>query len=327
MRKILVFASAAMLLSASLLTAQSSKPKRINKAIDLLEQGQPIYYTGSTGGFEDGEKMAQTAADYINYGLEHGAFNMTKLREFMQGLVQGGPTKSGHRTPAVIVTLPIYATDAASMRANAWMIQQVLAAGVHGILMCHANEPEAIRVFVEATRYPFAPKAAGLEEGITRGSGSQGFASEIWGVSRTEYMRKADPWPLNPEGEILLGLKIENRHALANAEESARVSGIGFAEWGPGDMGMSLLGLPEDTPGGRRAGRRGGRTPRTFHPAMVAARSRVLAATKAAKITFLNSCNEDNVIDMIKEGVMICTGGEGPGATKGREFSKRPRPW
>jgi hypothetical protein len=60
---------------------------------------------------------------------------------------------------------------------------------------------------------------------------------------------------------------------------------------------------------------------------MIAARSRVLAATKAAKIAFLNSCNETNVIDMIKEGVMICTGGDGPGATKGREFTKRPQPW
>jgi 4-hydroxy-2-oxoheptanedioate aldolase len=61
------------------------------------------------------------------------------------------------------------------MRANSWMIHQVLAAGVHGILMCNANDPEAIRTFVEATRYPFAPNAAGLDakEGMTRGNGSQ----------------------------------------------------------------------------------------------------------------------------------------------------------
>ena len=64
------------------------------------------------------------------------------------------------------------------MRANSWMIHQVLAAGVHGILMCNANDPEAIRAFVEATRYPFAPNAAGLDakEGMTRGNGSQGMS-------------------------------------------------------------------------------------------------------------------------------------------------------
>ena len=36
------------------------------------------------------------------YELEHGAFGMTRLREFMRGLVDGGPTPSGRRTPAVI---------------------------------------------------------------------------------------------------------------------------------------------------------------------------------------------------------------------------------
>ena len=41
---------------------------------------------------------------------------------------------------------------------------------------------------------------------------------------------------------------------------------------------------------------------------MRAARSRVLKATKDAKIYFLNSCNDKNVVEMIKEGVMICTG-------------------
>ncbi len=30
--------------------AEPYKPKRINKAIELLEQGQPIYYTTSSGG-------------------------------------------------------------------------------------------------------------------------------------------------------------------------------------------------------------------------------------------------------------------------------------
>jgi hypothetical protein len=41
---------------------------------------------------------------------------------------------------------------------------------------------------------------------------------------------------------------------------------------------------------------------------------------------FLNAVNENNIEDMIKEGVMICSGGEAA-ATKGRTFSKRPTPW
>ena len=34
--------------------AQAPKPKHINRAIELLEAGQPIYYTGSHSGTEGG---------------------------------------------------------------------------------------------------------------------------------------------------------------------------------------------------------------------------------------------------------------------------------
>ena len=92
-----------LLLAAGVAAAQA--PKRINKAIDLLGQGQPIYYTGGHEGmsanFEAGQKMAQTWADYINYDMEHAPFNVSALAEFMRGLVKGGPTKSGHRLDSV----------------------------------------------------------------------------------------------------------------------------------------------------------------------------------------------------------------------------------
>ena len=104
--------------------AQTPKPKRINRAIELLEQGQPIYYTGSHSGtvgtFEQGKQDAQTWADYINYDMEHAPFNVSALAEFMRGLAKGGPTRSGHRTPTVIVTLPTDGSDEVTMRANAW---------------------------------------------------------------------------------------------------------------------------------------------------------------------------------------------------------------
>ncbi len=304
-------------------TAETPKPKRINKAIELLEQGQPVYYTGGRGGFEEGKKLNQTYADYINYEMEHGVFDLTQLREFMRGLVAGGPTKSGHRTPAVIVTLPVLGLDAASMLANSWVVQQTLATGVHGILLCHARSPEAVRVFVESVRYPFAERVAGLGEGW-RGSGSQGYASQMWGISPNEYVKKADPWPLNKNGEILLGLKIEDKIALGNSEKTTKVPGVGFAEWGPGDMGWSLVGLVEGPPRGR--GAQGERRPQEFPPIMLEARRRVLNATKAAKVFFLNAVAEADVEEQIKEGVMVCAGGPAA-AEKGRKFTKRTMPY
>ena len=55
------------------LGAQTPKPTHVNRAIELLEAGQPIYYTGSHSGtegtFEAGKADAQTWADYISYDM------------------------------------------------------------------------------------------------------------------------------------------------------------------------------------------------------------------------------------------------------------------
>jgi hypothetical protein len=100
----------------------ADKPKRINRAVELLEQGQPIYYTGShdgtEGSYAQGVKDAQTYADYISYDMEHAPFDVKGLADYMQGLVKGGPTKSGHRTPPVIVNVPVNGTDEATVRAK-----------------------------------------------------------------------------------------------------------------------------------------------------------------------------------------------------------------
>lgn len=84
---------------------------RVNRAIELLAGGQPIYYIGGHTGhvltFAQGQQDARTWADYINVGMEHGSFDLAGLAEYMRGLVDGGPTRSGHRTPAVIVEAPV----------------------------------------------------------------------------------------------------------------------------------------------------------------------------------------------------------------------------
>jgi 4-hydroxy-2-oxoheptanedioate aldolase len=297
----------AVAVSVAGMFADDVKPKRINRAIELLEQGQPIYYTGShegtEGNFEQGVKDAQTYADYISYDMEHAPFDVKGLADYMRGLAKGGPTKSGHRTPAVIVNVPVNGTDENTVRANAWMFHQVLATGVHGILLCHADTPGAVRAFVEAVRSP--------ANGGRRGVHGNPTAARIWGIAADEYGEKADVWPLNPKGELLLGLKLEDKYALENAESNAKVPGIAFAEWGPGDMAYSL---------GVKNG------PGPMPPLMQAARAKVFAATKSAKIFFLNSMNADTVVDMIKEGVMVGPASQ-QAAEIGRKYTKRTMPW
>ena len=306
------------LVVSALAQAPAPKPKRINRAIELLEQGQPIYYTGSHSGtagtFDQGVKDAQTFADYISYDMEHAPFDVRGLAEYMRGLAQGGPTKSGHRTPTVIVNVPVTGIDEASVRANAWMFAQVLATGVHGILLCHADSPAAVRAFIEAVRFPIHKQSVdqGINEG-RRGVHGVPTAAAIWGVSSDQYLDKADPWPLNPQGELLLGVKLEDKYALANADEILKIPGVAFAEWGPGDMALSL--------GVRASGQAAVKDPK-----MQQARGRILAACKANKRFFLNTYGPTDVIDMIKEGVMI-----GPASKEtaeiGRKYTKREMPW
>jgi 4-hydroxy-2-oxoheptanedioate aldolase len=291
---------------------------RINKAVELLEQRQPLYFefvdAHSAGGYEGGRALAQTWADYITYDMEHSAFDVNGLHDFMRGLVDGGPARSGHRSPAVIVVLPIDGIDEHAVRANGWMIKQVLATGVHGLLLCHAESPDAVRAFVEAARYAFAPNAGSDLGPGRRGHGGQTRAAQSWGIPVGEYLARADPWPLNPRGELLLGIKVENTRALANVERTTRVPGIAFAEWGPGDMGMSM-GYPDqhDEP----------------YPAqMLAARTRILGACKAAGLAFLDLVTPENVVERLGEGVML---GAGPGGREaaeiGRRHTGRTLPW
>jgi len=108
------------------------KPRRLNKVIELWEDGQPMYYTsaGLTPGVDaygQGVKLARTYADCIAVEFEHTAFDMVMLTEFMRGIVDGGPTRSGHRMPCVYVASPVigmnepYAWPIAGISARCWI--------------------------------------------------------------------------------------------------------------------------------------------------------------------------------------------------------------
>src|SRR6201988_4318162 len=201
---------------------------RLNRTIELLAQDQAIYYVGPHSGhvltYAQGKDDASTWADYINVGMEHGSFDMAGLAEYLRGLVEAGPTRSGHRTPAVIVEAPVNGIDANHVRYNAWQFRQILGRGVHGILLCQAETADAVRAFVESCRYPH--NAIGVDPAIpspmarmggairakdggtdsagrnwlgigTRGRGSESTAAPMWGLSTEEYMDRCDPWPLN----------------------------------------------------------------------------------------------------------------------------------
>jgi 2-keto-3-deoxy-L-rhamnonate aldolase RhmA len=310
--------------------------KRINRAIELLEQDQAIYYVGGHSGhvltYAQGRQDAHVWADYINVGMEHGSFDMAGLAEYVRGLVDGGPTRSGHRTPTVVVEAPVNGTDAANVRFNAWQFRQILGRGVHGILLCQTETAGAARAFVQACRYPH--HSLGVDPAIaspiermhgasgtardgrlglgSRGRGSEATAAAVWGLSPEEYLSRCDPWPLNPTGELLLGVKLESPEGIAKCEEILAVPGLGFAELGPGDLGLALGHLT---------------VPREPYPAeMREARERVFAACRTNRVAFLETATPENIVAKIEEGVRVIAGHREETAIIGRSHQKRMMP-
>jgi 4-hydroxy-2-oxoheptanedioate aldolase len=316
---------------------------RINRAIELLAQDQPIYYSGGHTGHvltrEQGIKDVHIWSDYINVGFEHGSMDFAGLAAYLTGMVEGGPTYSGHRTPTVIVEAPVNGINEEYILYNAWQFRQILGRGAHGILLCQAETAGAVRAFVESCRYPqgtigtdpsFASPLErlrgadrgrpGVKDGRpllglgTRGRGSEFTAAAIWGISADEYTERCDPWPLNPDGELLLGIKLESPEGIARADEILAVPGLAFAELGPGDLSHSL-GYKKMPPRDQ------------YPPEMKEAREKVFGLCKNYGVAFLEgAADAEGVKRRIDEGVRIFSGHSEENAKAGREHSKRTMP-
>jgi 4-hydroxy-2-oxoheptanedioate aldolase len=114
------------------------------------------------------------------------------------------------------------------------------------------------------------------------------------GLSPEEYMACCDPWPLNPRGELLLGVKLESPEGIAKCEEIIAVPGIGFAELGPGDLGLAFgcLTVPRDA----------------YPPEMRWARERVFGACHKHHVAFLETAAPENIVSKLDEGVRVVAG-------------------
>jgi 4-hydroxy-2-oxoheptanedioate aldolase len=147
---------------------------------------------------------------------------------------------TGLPSPAVT---PIVRIPANGGEMNQWLAKQALDMGAFGVVWPHISTAEQAYNAVSACRYPRPRSAAAYEPAGLRGD-SPATAARIWGISTDEYYRKADVWPLAPEGEILVVLMIEDMLAIDNLDEIlSKVPGIGAVMIGEGDLSQEL-GFP-----------------------------------------------------------------------------------
>ena len=217
---------------------------RINRAIELLEADQAIYYDGPHTGHVLTYEQGRTGRQDLGrlHQCRHGA---RRLRHDRAGGIHARPGRrrpdhSGHRTPTVIVEAPVNGIDGPNVAFNAWQFRQILARGVHGILLCQAESADAVKEFVRACRFPHH-KAGTDKLGIGTAAAARSRRRRRSGALISKSISPAaSPGRSTRKGELLLGVKIESPAGVANADEILAVPGLGFAELGPGDLGLSL---------------------------------------------------------------------------------------
>ena len=157
--------------------------------------------------------------DYTNYS----SANADRFLGYMAAMLAAGGTMSSH---PFLSKVPIVRTNPAA--ATARIVEQ-LNAGHAGIMMQEVETADEVRTALAAMRFE--------AKGGTRPDEGIGLAAAYWGLSEAEYREKADPWPLNKNGELVLWAIVESKKGIENVREIAAVPGVTVLTVGAGTLG------------------------------------------------------------------------------------------
>ncbi len=214
---------------------------RLNGAIKALEQGLPAFTAFAAPEINVAQAIAAAAYDAVVFELEHNPYDIKALRDCMQYMLSRRQIlKSGTLAPAVA---PFVRIPANGGEKNQWLAKQVLDIGVYGVVWPHVSTVEEARNAVASCRYSRPPSSPLYEPAGYRGDGP-GRAARYWGLTQEEYYARADVWPLDPKGEVLVVIMCEEARAIKNLPKMLKeVEGIGVVLIGEGDLSQDL-GLP-----------------------------------------------------------------------------------
>lgn len=227
------------LLLAAAATAPGQADRHVNKIIRLLEEGEPVFgiFSGPKTA-EQGERIVATGADFVFYSLERGPFDLATLQVYQQAMRRAGGEGIGRELPVVLRIPPVRdGRQEARERAAA-----ALDNGVFGIVFPHVVTPGEAEVAVSAMRYR---NVEDPPEGNRPLGDGAGMAPYFWNVSSETYRERADLWPLDPEGELVSMLLVEDRAGVRNAREIVGTKGVSIVFPGPGDLARAYEGDAE----------------------------------------------------------------------------------
>ena len=291
-------ALALVALSASALVVcaqEDSAP--LNGLVRLLDDDQVAFGVTVDARADPVALAANPDIDFVFFDMEHGPYDVSALRTWMQWLIDPGAIAAAGDAlagKAVIVRIPATGRE---LEQNIWMVKQVLDTGAHGVIFPTIETPEQALTAVSAMRYPQPVGAADQEPAGLRGTNPR-LAARYWGLSVPDYTARADIWRLDaPNGNLLPWILIESPAGVANVREIARqlsernIGAVLFA-------GSETAGDMLNTHGGDRA-------------AVARAIDTILAAGKEFGFPVAMTSTA-NMTRRIEQGARLFTGGVTP---------------
>lgn len=226
-------------------TFAQQPPQHLNPVIDKLAKGQPVFGLQAAGlSLQGARAAARSDADFIYVDMEHNPLDFPALQMFLLGMGDKGLVlKKGSLQPnvALFARFPPEADQAS------WVVKQALDIGLMGYIFSGVETREQALAAVQSMRYPQKRGSPRMEPAGKRGSGAAN-ATWAWGISGEEYERRADLWPLNPDGDLLAIVMIESAEGLKNLDQILSVPGVGMVFIGAaGDLHLSL-GVAQNSP-------------------------------------------------------------------------------
>ena len=245
-----VFAIAALCaLLAVELSAQlpALSPTHLNPAIAKLASGKTVYGVLTQDlSRENARALGRRDTDFVYVDMEHSPLNMDALANFVASMNDKAYTVKNGAPPraAIITRMPAYAEEGA-----AWQVKQALDIGVMGFVFNTVETREQAEAAVKSMRYPPWKAFPNTHKGPVGVRGwSPAAAVWAWGIETEEYRRRADVWPLNPEGDLMAIMIIETQTGVKNADAIAQVPGVtGLSAAAGGDLSSSY-GVPTAAP-------------------------------------------------------------------------------
>ena len=235
--------------------------------------------------------------DFVFFDMEHGPYDVSALRTWMQWLLDPGAIAAAGNAmagKAVIVRIPATGRE---LEQNLWMVKQVLDTGAHGVIFPTIETPEQALTAIRAMRYPQPVDAADQEPAGLRGTNPR-LAARYWGLSVPDYTERADVWRLDPpNGNLLPWILIESPLGVANVREIARQlseRNIGAVLFSGSETAGDML----STHGGDRA-------------AVARAIDTILAAGREFDLPVAMTSTA-NMMQRIEQGARLFTGGVTP---------------